>query len=134
MRGGELGDAAAVSLDVTGFIPIRRPLAYWFSGSGRLVSGAEGVAGIPCIETGVTLLFVTLGGGVGVGVGPGVPLWSAHAIVATPIPLWVPYRGHLLYIAPYWRPAFDITGSGMPPLHELGIYIKWLFAFLSNPR
>ena len=126
--GGELGHAFAAGGELTYYHVINTPLAFWLSGGARLWTDGDETPVLPYGEVGLSFMLLVVGAGYSAGLGSEqVPTHAVHGFFGLAIPLWFPVPGQFMYIEPYYRPAWDVSGEGHPASHELGLMLKWFF-------
>lgn len=126
--GGELGHAFAAGGELSYYHVLHTPLALWISGGARLWTDGDQTPVLPYGEAGLSFMIAVIGAGYSAGLGSDqVPEHAVHAFVGAAIPLWFPVPGQFLYVEPYYRPTWDVTGEGRPVSHELGLMLKWFF-------
>jgi len=127
--GGPVESGFATGLDLTYFHEVKTPVFFWISGGARLWKDSGTSLVIPYAEAGVGLLLVNVGAGWNMGLnGDGDPWHAVNLFVGFNAPLWTPAKGHLLYIEPYYRPQWIVSG-GRGASHEVGALLKWCFGF-----
>jgi hypothetical protein len=133
--GGELGDAFSAGVELSYYHVVHTPLALWISAGARLWTNGDETPVLPYGEVGIALLVVVAGAGYSAGLGSdAAPAHAVHGFFGLALPLWTPKNGHLLYLEPYYRPCWDVSGAGQPPRHELGVMLKWFFALGSDAK
>jgi hypothetical protein len=127
--GGPLGNAFATGFELTYFQLIHTPLSIWASAGARLWTDGDQTPVLPYGEIGLSFAILVLGAGYTAGLNSDdVPDHGVHGFFGLAIPIWIPARGHFLYVEPYYRPTWDVTGEGRDTSHELGAMLKWFIA------
>jgi len=126
--GGELESAFAAGGELTYYHVLHTPLAVWVSGGARLWTDGAETPVLPYGEAGLSFMLAVVGAGYSAGLGSDqVADHAVHAFVGVAIPLWFPVPRQFLYLEPYYRPSWDVSGEGRPASHELGLMLKWFF-------
>jgi hypothetical protein len=133
--GGELHSAFAAGAELSYSHVLHTPLALWVTGGFRLWTDGDQTPALPYGEAGLAFGILVAGAGYSAGLNSDdVPAHAVHVFVGLAIPLWSPGAGHILYMEPYYRPAFDVSGEGRETAHELGLMLKWYFALATGDR
>lgn len=129
VNGGRINNGFCPALDFTFFQKIHRPIFWWGSLGTRFWLSQKGNGIIPYVETGLSIMILNIGVGYGPGAGSSwVPKHSIHMFTGINIPVYVPKKGRLFYVEPYYRPTFPINEDQFPTAHEVGVMVKWLFS------
>lgn len=118
----------APGVDASFYHVIRIPFYFWVSAGGRMIFEGDRTPVMPYVETGFGIVLIN----VGVGYSPALNYGSVvphfvQLFLGINAPIWSPKKQHLIYIEPYYRPAWEVSGVLSGTRHEVGGQIRWMW-------
>lgn len=129
LRGGNLSNAYLQGLEFTWFQKMWSPFSWWVTGGGKFATNGDETVVLPTVELGVNVAVFNIGTGYAFGLPDtmGRHLWNGF--VGLSFPVYTPRRGSLLFLQVYYRPIFTFPLDAHGIAHEMGLMLKWLWAF-----
>ncbi len=128
ITGDPVENGVSTGIDLSYFHRITLPLFFWVSGGARVWIDKPNLPVLPYVETGLSILILSVGAGWNMGLNSGNNPWHGiNMFVGLNAPIGSPAKGHSFYVTPYYRPTWDVSSDDGTVTHEIGALVKWCF-------